>query len=62
MPMKIRYAAPAYLTTLNATAEEASSADTPIVAASTWTRPPVWIPSAETMPARRPSASERDTM
>jgi hypothetical protein len=47
---------------LNAVAEEARRADTPTVAATTCTRPPAWIPSAETIPAPRPSASERETM
>ena len=54
MPTAIRYAAPRYLTTSKASADEASSAERPTVAATMWTSVPVVIPATETSPARRP--------
>src|SRR5262249_61618593 len=42
------------LTTVNASADDAISAERPTVAAATWTRPPVATPNAETRPARLP--------
>jgi hypothetical protein len=61
-PSRTRYDAPAYLTTENAPADEASSADTPAVAAAMCTSPPTCTPSADTRPARRPSPRLRVTM
>ena len=58
----MRYAAPAYLTIVNAVAEEAMSAETPKAAATTWTSPPSCTPSIEVTPARRPCARLRVTM
>src|SRR5262245_64200394 len=54
MPITIRYAAPRYLTTSKAMAEEASSAERPTVAAAMCTSVPVVIPATETIPAWRP--------
>ena len=58
----MRYAAPRYLTIEKATADEASSADTPAAAAATWTSVPVSTPKAETTPARRLSNMLRVAM
>jgi hypothetical protein len=62
MPSQIRYAAPAYLTTPNASADDARIADSPRAAAATCTIEPVWIPRTETRPAARPWSIERVTM
>ena len=62
IPTTIRYAAPTSLTTVNAVADEAISAERPTVAAATWTRPPLATPSAETSPARRPLSTLCVTM
>ena len=61
-PITIRYAAPASLTTVNASADDASSAESPIAAAVTWTSPPHATPSAERRPARRPLSTLCVTM
>ena len=50
----MRYAAPAYLTTLNAVADETRIDESPTAAAQTCTSAPTAIPSAETKPASRP--------
>ena len=61
-PTAIRYAAPTSLTTVNAVADDAISAESPTVAAATCTRPPLATPSAETRPARRPLSTLCVTM
>src|SRR5262249_51286553 len=61
-PIHTRYAAPAYFTPLNAAADVASSADSPSVAATTWTSPPVATPRHDTIPAARPWLMLRVTM
>ena len=58
----IRYAAPTSLTTVNADADDAISAESPTVAAVTWTKPPVATPSTDTSPARRPLSTLCVTM
>ncbi len=58
----MRYAAPMSLTTLKATAEEASSAEIPRAAAAMWTQEPAATPSVETTPASRPWSMLRATM
>ena len=58
----MRYAAPAYLTTLNAAAEETRIDESPIAAAATCTIAPTAIPSAETKPASRPRSMLCETM
>ena len=62
IPSQTRYAAPANFTTLNASAEEARIADTPIAAAKTWISAPAWTPSIDATPARRPCAMLVPTM
>jgi hypothetical protein len=47
---------------LNATAEEAISAESPTAAAVMWTRVPVSTPNADARPTRRPCAMLRVTM
>jgi hypothetical protein len=42
------------LTTSKASADEASSAERPTVAAAMWTSVPVVIPATDMIPARRP--------
>src|SRR5206468_2551215 len=54
IPSTIRYAAPAYFTIENAVADATSSDEMPTAAAVTWTSVPVWMPSTEATPARRP--------
>jgi hypothetical protein len=49
-------------TTLNATTDVASAAETPSAAASTWTSPPSVMPKHETTPAVRPCVMLRVTM
>jgi hypothetical protein len=49
------------LTTVNATADETMSAESPTVAAAMWTSVPTWIPSTDASPARRPCWIERAT-
>ena len=58
----MRYAAPAYLTTEKATAEEASRAESPMAAAATCTSAPTSIPRTDATPARLPWCTLRVTM
>lgn len=58
----MRYAAPAYFTTLNAVADATMTADNPNTAAATCTSVPVWIPATETRPARLPCDELQATM
>ena len=53
--------APATFTTVNATADETTSAESPTVAAVMWTSVPTWMPSTDTSPARLPWSMERAT-
>src|SRR5436305_13499241 len=53
-PRTIRYAAPAYFTVVNATAEETKIADRPAAAARTCATVPTWTPSTLARPTRRP--------
>jgi hypothetical protein len=50
------------LTSVNAVADEAISADRPNAAATTCTSPPAWTPSIDATPARRPWTRLRVTM
>ena len=61
-PTTTRYAAPISFTVVKAVADEATSAESPTVAAATWTKPPLETPSAETRPARRPLSTLWVTM
>ena len=61
-PSQTRYAAPANFTTVNASADEARIADTPIAAANTWISAPACTPSIDATPARRPCAMLVPTM
>src|SRR5262245_38759584 len=47
---------------LKASAEDASKADRPSAAASTWIIVALWMPRSDTKPAMRPCAIERATM
>src|SRR4051794_39020252 len=61
-PTTIRYTAPTSLIAVNAVADDAISAESPTIAAATWTMPPLATPSAETRPARRPLSTLCVTM
>src|ERR1700724_982191 len=52
----MRYAAPIHLSNENASAEAASSADTPSAAAAIWTKQPAEMASAAAAPAERRAA------
>src|SRR5690348_1369055 len=62
IPSTTRYAAPAYLTTSNATAEASTSEDSPTTANATWISVPVVTPSTEASPAALPWSTLRETM
>jgi hypothetical protein len=54
MPSSTRYAAPISLTTVNATADAASSPATPTDVTTAQAATPAAIPAAAAIPARRP--------
>ena len=60
--MKMRYAAPANFTAMNAYCDVASSAESPSAARNVWITLPAVMPSAAAIPALRPPARLRPRM